>query len=130
ISQNSGLASSRPDATGVNPVLGNYRDTLQYLDRSAFAAVRLNTASGLPARPRNAGRDPVHGPGLTTVDLTIGKTSSVRENINGRILAAALNSFNHPNFSAPNLDVPSSLCGRSSAARGARVIQLSAKFSF
>ncbi len=130
IIQSSGLDSSRPDATGVAPVLSNYRDTLRYLNPAAFTLVPVNSASGLPARPGNVGRNAVHGPGLWTMDLSLGKSFSFGERARVRVNADALNSFNHTNYGDPGTDVTSSTFGLITSARGARVIQLSARISF
>jgi hypothetical protein len=130
IQQSSGLASSRPDATGVDPVLSNYRDTLQYLNSAAFSLVPVNKTSGLPIRPGNVGRAAVFGPAMWNIDLTLGKVFSIRERLGVRLSADALNAFNHTNYAPPTIDVTSSSFGRVTSTLGARVIQISAKISF
>ena len=39
ITQASGIANSRPDYNGGNQIFDDWRDTLQYLDRSAYTLV-------------------------------------------------------------------------------------------
>jgi hypothetical protein len=45
----------RPDASGINPVLGNRAATLQYLNTAAFVTVPMATASGEQVRLGNPG---------------------------------------------------------------------------
>ena len=55
VTQPSGIANSRPDVVaGVDPVLSDWRDTLRYLNRNAFALVP--TSSKHPAAPSATGR--------------------------------------------------------------------------
>ena len=51
--QASGIANSRPDYNGGNQVFDNWRDTLQYLDRSAYPLVPTSPTTGATVRPGN-----------------------------------------------------------------------------
>ena len=53
ITQASGIANSRPDYNGGNQVFDNWRDTLQYLDRSAYTLVPTSPTTGATVRPGN-----------------------------------------------------------------------------
>ena len=59
---------ARPDYMGGNAINGNYRQTLQYLNKSAFALVPIIAASGATSRPGNLGWGEVRAPGITNVD--------------------------------------------------------------
>ena len=50
----------------------------------------------------NLGRDTLTGPGLTTWDLSLLKTTRLRENLNLQFRAEFFNILNHPNFNSPN----------------------------
>ena len=78
ITQASGIANSRPDYNGGNQVFDDWRDTLQYLDRSAYTLVPTYLGTGATVRPGNQNSSQVHGPGRRRVDLTIAKTFTLR----------------------------------------------------
>ena len=61
ITQASGIANSRPDYNGGNQIFDNWRDTMQYLDRSAYTGPDLadyggDGAAGQPELLRVQGR--------------------------------------------------------------------------
>src|SRR5262249_44733163 len=64
ITQSSSLQVTRPDYVGRNATLPDSRETLQYLNRAAFALVPINPASGATIRPGNVGNGAVRSPGL------------------------------------------------------------------
>ena len=51
ITQASGIGNSRPDYNGGNQVLDNWRDTMQYLDRSAYTLVPTSPTTRATIRP-------------------------------------------------------------------------------
>jgi hypothetical protein len=68
----------------------------------------------------NAGRNIITGPGLANFDLSLVKSTTVKENVNLQFRAEAFNVFNHPNFSQPNRTVTSGDFGRITTTRAAR----------
>jgi len=50
----------------------------------------------------NTGINPLHTDGLQQLDSSLFKTFNVTERINVQFRADAFNTFNHPNFSAPD----------------------------
>jgi hypothetical protein len=50
----------------------------------------------------NAGINPLHTDGLQQLDSSLFKTFTVTERINLQLRVDAFNTFNHPNFSAPD----------------------------
>src|SRR5262249_56347322 len=70
ITQASGIGNSRPDYNGGNQVFANWRDTLQYLDRSAYTLVPTSPITKATIRPGTQNSSQVQGPGRRRVDLT------------------------------------------------------------
>jgi len=89
----------RPDlkpGVDVNDITsGSFGTRLQYFDTSVFL---INQ----PGQPGTAGRNLILGPGLQTVDLTLGKVFAVREGVNMQFRGEFYNLLNHTNFAAPN----------------------------
>ena len=122
--------TSRPDYVGGNPVNPNYQQTLQYLNKGAFATPPISPASGLPIRPGNLGHGAVFGPGYWNVDLSIGKNFRFTEKVQLQVRMDAFNAFNHTSLSGFSTDASSSSFGRFTNTRGARVSQLNARLSW
>ena len=130
ITQSSSLTSSRPDYIGGQAVLGNWRDTLQYLNPAAFQRVAIGARSGATLRPGNIGQGAIRGPGNLRMDLSLGKNFSLSEKSRLQFRADAFNAFNHTNFVGMNTGIENPRFGKFTSTRGARVIQFSARLSF
>jgi outer membrane receptor protein involved in Fe transport len=122
--------TSRPDYVGGNAVNPDYQQTLQYLNKSAFATPPIGTASGLPIRPGNLGHGAVLGPGYWNLDLSLGKNFRVVEKVQLQVRMDAFNALNHTNLSGFSTDASSSSFGRFTNTRGARVSQLNGRLSW
>jgi len=131
ITQSAGLQVARPDYLGGNAINSNYRDTLQYLNKSAFALVPLSSA-GLTVRPGNLGWGEVRAPGLVNVDFSLTKDIPIRERLHLTVRAETFNAFNHfnPKTSAITASINSSTFGRITDDVGARVIQLNGRLTW
>jgi hypothetical protein len=106
------LAFDRPDVVpGQSIRLDNPTPDL-WFNKTAF--VRHPGGFG------NAGRNIITGPGLANFDLSLVKSTAVKENVNLQFRAEAFNVFNHPNFSQPNRTVNSGDFGRITTTRAAR----------
>ncbi len=82
----------RPDLVpGVDPYLGNDR---AFINPAAFAIPQ-------PGAFGNLGRDALHGPNMTQLDLTISKRFPVTERTNLEFRGEFYNILNHTNFAAP-----------------------------
>jgi hypothetical protein len=92
-----------PDNLKGSPPAGADRNTYQYFDRSAFAAVSI--PAGQEQRFGNAGRNPIRGPGFWNVDLGLFRTFTLARSLKLQLRAEALNALNHPNFAQPGNDV-------------------------
>jgi hypothetical protein len=130
ITQPSSLAGSRPDYIGGPAVLGNYRKTLQYLDRAAFAMVPTVAVSAATVRPGTMSRNPLRGPGFWNVDASMAKNFLLTERIRMQLRADFFNSLNHTNLTALSTNINAANFGRLTSTRGARVAQLNARLTW
>ncbi len=117
-----------PNVIG-NPNLAN-RGVKQWFNEAAFAVPTSGTFG-------NERRNQLTGPGLSTVNLSLGKTFAIWEQVRVQIRADADNLFNHPSFALPNNNL--SLTGSaistgtsniSSTSVPMRNMQLSARITF
>ena len=104
-SNQSGDGDTRnPDRPSLNPafsgpvVLGS---PSQWFNPQAFVLPQAGTFG-------NLGRGVYSGPGLTDVDASLFKTTSITERANLQFRAEVFNVMNHPNFGTPNATVFSS----------------------
>jgi hypothetical protein len=95
-------SNGRPDIIGS--LHTNPGDTQQYFNTNAVAPVPTNS-SGVLLRQGTLGRNALIGPGTRTVDLSMAKTTPIRERFKLEFKAEAFNLFNHPVFSNPNTDI-------------------------
>lgn len=99
---NTNTSGGLPDRVGDGNLPENERTIDRWFDASAFA---------VPARGRfgNSGVNILEGPSLHVHNATATKTFQLSERFRIRIIAAASNVFNHPNFGLPaaNISVPS-----------------------
>ena len=130
-SQSSGILRSRPDEVpGVEPVLPNWQDTLQYLNKDAFARVPTYPITAATIRPGTQNAAHLSGPPRFTVDMSLGKTIPIKESVALQLRADFFNAFNHVNYSSPDLNITSPTFGKITTATGARQGQIGAKLTF
>jgi hypothetical protein len=117
-----------PNVIG-NPSLAN-RGPKQWFNESAFAVPTSGTFG-------NERRNQLTGPGLSTVDMSLGKTFALWEQVRLEVRADADNVFNHASFALPNNNL--SLTGSavstgtsniSNTSVPMRTMQLKARISF
>ena len=130
ITQPTTLTGSRADYVGGDAILPDYQETLQYLNRAAFARGVIVPASGATLRPGNAGVGIVRGPGRWDLNLSLGKNFSISERVRLQFRADMFNFFNHTNLSGLTTNITSGTFGRLTGTAGARVIQLNARLKF
>jgi hypothetical protein len=124
-----GISGTRPDYLGGATTLGDYRQTLIYLNRAAFAPVPENNL-GNAIRLGNMGRNALRGPGRWVADVSFGKNFTMKERYRFQIRADLFNAFNHTNYGNPDTNAESANFGRITSTAGAREIQLNARFVF
>ncbi len=130
ITESSSAFASRPDYIGGEPTLGNARDTLQYLNKAAFARVPIGGASNSTLRPGNIGNGAVRGLGRWNMDFSLGKNLALTERFKIQIRGDMFNVFNHTNFAGVTTEIASGNFGRFTSTAGARIIQLNARLSW
>lgn len=130
LTQPTALQVQRPDALGTDPYLSDWRTTLQYLNRAAFAQVPLVAATGAAVRPGSAGNGAVRGPGLWNIDLGLGRVLRLTEALRLQIRGEFLNALNHTNFTGVNTNITAARFGQVIATAGARTIQFQTRLSF
>jgi hypothetical protein len=130
ITQSTAFEGSRADYVGGEAMFDDYRDTLRYLNRSAFARVPIGDKSGAPIRPGNIGRNALTNVGWWNLDLAATKRFFITERFQGKIEAQMLNSLNHTNFNGLQTNIVNSNFGMFTSTRGARVIQLNLRLAF
>jgi hypothetical protein len=131
VQQPSGIAYSRPDYVGGNPVLPNYDTTRLYLNKAAFAAVPTYPATSATIRPGTANPADVRGPGLFAINASLGKTFRlIGERVGLEVRFDWLNALNHVNYNNPNLTFGSPTFGLLTSDVGPRGGQLNARVTF
>ena len=114
-------ANDRPNVIG-NAKL-SHRTPDQWFNTTAFAFPAFGSFG-------NAGRNILDGPGFQNVNLSLMKTTSLREGIDLQFRAEAFNVFNHPNFDLPDNFLGSPTFGRILSAQSPRHIQFGLKLLF
>lgn len=131
ILQPSGIPNSRPDAVdGIDPVLSDWKDTLVYLNRAAFARVPTYPLTNATIRPGTQNPSQVYGPGRWTVDIGVAKTVRLNESMSLQIRAEPFNAFNHINYRDPNVNILSPDFGKITAASEGRTGQIGVRLTF
>lgn len=102
-------SNGRPDLVGtLNTHPGN---THRYFDTNAVAPAPRNS-DGVLIRQGTLGRNTLIGPGMATVDLSMSKTTPIRERFKFEFRAEAFNLLNHPVYSNPNTDITAANFGQ------------------
>ena len=107
----------------------NYRSTLRYLNRAAFAAPPIVQVSGEQSRPGTLGRNALYGPGMWNLDASLRKSFAVTERVSLRFKADFLNAFNHTNLGGLVSNVANASFGQLTSA-SARTMQIGARIQF
>lgn len=130
VTQPSGISNSRPDLTGSDPVLDNYRDTRLYLDRTQFAVVPTSPTTRATLRPGTANPGRIRGPGAWMLNASIVKGFRLRNSVRLEVRMDAFNALNRINYNNPNTNITSPDFGRLLSAQQARTAQFGARLSF
>ena len=117
----------RPNATGVNPYMPSFGSGNGYF--------WLNKAAYVNAPPGFLGtvsRFSLTNPSVTNLDASLHKSFKMpySEKHQLSIRFEAFNALNHPNWSAPTLNLSSTTFGRINGAGAMRQLQLAAKYQF
>ena len=119
-----GARSFRPNVIGTPNDPHNIGPGVSYLDVSAYAVPAAHTFG-------NAGVGTARGPGMTRLDLSVGKRFHITESKYFELRGEAFNFTNTPIFSSPASQVITSpLFGQIRSSQGERNVQLVGKFYF
>lgn len=129
VTQSTSYASTRPDYIGGDPFMADANATLQYLNKAAFARIPVGMANA-PLRFGNLGRNALRAPGFWNLDLGLAKNLNFSERYRLQLRGDLFNSLNHTNFSGISTGIEAGNFGRFTSTRGARVVQLNARFTF
>jgi hypothetical protein len=118
-----------PNRTGSTSLKN--RGVSQWFNEAAFAVPASGTFG-------NEGRNSLTGPGFNRINLSLGKTFDIWEQVHLQIRADANNAFNHPSFGLPDNNLTVSTSGAIATGTSkittlsdpGRTMQLSARFSF
>jgi len=130
ITQASGIGNSRPDYNGGNQVFDNWRDTLLYLDRSAYTLVPISPITRATIRPGNQNSSQVQGPGRRRVDLTIAKAFSVIGHTQLQVRFESFNVFNWAQYNNPITNVSAPNFGQITSVASTRTGQIGLRLTF
>lgn len=125
-----GLNVSRPDYIGGEPILQNYRQTLQYLSRAAFDLVPIDPTSRIAVRPGNVGNNALREPGAWSVNFALHKVFTLTERARIRVGMDAFNFFNHTNLTGLVTSINNVFFGQLQNTGGARQIQLNGRLDW
>jgi hypothetical protein len=130
ITQPSGILNSRPDFTGGNPVLSDWRQTRLYLNRDSFALVPTSGVTGATLRPGTVKPDQVRGPASWVVDLSLARNVPMPARARLQVRADMFNVLNHVNYGGPETNILSAFFGQIRSAGSPRTIQVGARLTF
>src|SRR5919198_2412204 len=130
ITQASGIGNSRPDYNGGNQGFDNWRETLQYLDRSAYTLVPASPITKATIRPGNQNSSQVRGPGRRRIDLTVAKAFTLPAHRQLQVRFESFNVFNWPQWDNPVLNVVAPNFGQITSVASTRTGQIGLRLTF
>jgi len=92
--------------------------------------VPQSSASGMPIRPGNVGKNSLSAPGAWNFDLSIAKGVRIVERVGLQVRAEMFNAFNHPNLGGPERELTRTTFGGILGVSGPRSFQMSLKLTF
>jgi hypothetical protein len=103
----------------------SHRTIGQWFDPTCFSVPAAGTFG-------NAGRNILSAPGSVVMNLSVGRVFQIKEVGSFDFKLEAFNALNHPNFGTPTALIGSTTTAGviSSTANGARVVQISGRYSF
>lgn len=131
VSEPSAISASRPDIVDFGAAVNkDYRQTRQYLNPAAFAAVPKSPVSGATLRPGNYGNNALRAPGLWLLDLSLAKNLTLTRGVKLQLRADMFNALNHVSYTSVVTNIERRDFGRLTSSTTPRVVQLNARLSF
>lgn len=130
IMQPSGIGNSRPDYNGKKQVFDDWRETLQYLDRSAYDLVPTHAITQATIRPGTQNPSQLYAPGRRRVDLTIAKSFTLRGQMRLQVRAESFNAFNWRQYNDPVNTITAANFGTINSVAATRTGQIGLRLTF
>lgn len=118
-----GFGIQRPNRLSDPTLPADQRSVARWFDTQAFAQAPQFTLG-------NSSRNPVVGPGYTTLDVMLGKTFLLTERLRAEFRAEAFNVANTPPLGNPNGSFGNAVFGTITTALDPRVFELVLKLQF
>jgi Carboxypeptidase regulatory-like domain len=118
-----GFGIQRPNRVGDPESPSDQRGTARWFDTAAFSQAGQFTLG-------NASRNPVVGPAYRTLDVMLGKTFPIKEDVRAEFRAEAFNVTNTPSLMAPNTSFGNAAFGTITRAFDPRVYEFVMKVHF
>ena len=118
-----GFGIQRPNRIADPALPSDERSTARWFNTAAFAQAPQFTIG-------NSSRNPVVGPGYQTLDVMMGKTFPITEQIRAEFRAEAFNVTNTPPLAAPNTSFGNAAFGTITRALDPRVFEMVLKLHF
>ena len=131
IVESNSLNEQRPDlVSGTSAYLGNWRNTMDYLNHSAFSPVPIMPLSGATARPGDLGRNAFRAPGMWNLDFSLAKNLAFSDKLKLQVRVDMFNAFNHTNLGGVVTTLQAANFGQLTSTGGTRTMQLGARLTF
>ena len=118
-----GFGIQRPNRVGNPELPADQRSTARWFNTAAFSQAPQFTIG-------NASRNPVVDPGYRALDVMLGKTFRINEDLRAEIRAEAFNVTNTPSLGAPNTSFGAAAFGTITRAFDPRVFEFALKLHF
>ncbi len=119
------------NVASLNGTTGNFYWDPSVFSTSAFSAPGFDPVNNPSQRTYGSlGRNALRGPARANVDISVAKTTTIRERLSLQFRADFFNLFNHAEFNDPDTSLTSGTFGQISNTAPPRIIQLSARLSF
>jgi hypothetical protein len=118
-----GFGIQRPNRIADPTLPSDQRSTTRWFNTAAFTQAPQFTIG-------NASRNPVAGPGYRVMDVMVGKTFPIREQLRAEFRAEAFNVTNTPPLAAPNTSFGNAAFGTITRALDPRVFEMVLKLHF
>src|SRR2546423_2256735 len=115
---------------GGNQVFDNWRNTLQYLDRSAYTLVPTSPITRATIRPGNQNSSQVQGPGRRRADLTVAKALPLSGHTQLQLRFESFNVFNWAQYNNPETNVLAPNFGQITSVASTRTGQVGLRLTF
>ncbi len=108
----------------------DWRDTMLYLDRSAYTLVPIYPITRATVRPGTQNASQLQGPGRRRVDVSIGKSFNLGPTMRLQVRAESFNAFNWRQYNNPGTNITNPNFGRITGVPSTRTGQIGLRLTF